>query len=442
MDYPASEMSRAVRSLETVRNSKKLLPSFYTRDGARGGKVAWCMQGVPTELLEVFDLVPEWPENFGALCAARSVAPKFIAEAEAEGYTSELCSYATNALGYCKRYCDTGGEPPESPPQGGMLRADVLLGSGYLCDHRYKWFQATGTRYFDVPLFNSDPMSPPIDRDIDDPRLADHHMRYLRADLASQVEFLEKHTGKRFDTDRFRRIMSLSQKSIECWRRVYELRKAKPCPMGAEDYFSCVIPQMFMLGKVEALVFFERLHEEVKTRVDKGIGVLDNERYRLAFYGLPPWHNLGFFNYLERQGAVVVLEGAYYIGPAVEVDLHDPLEGLARRIWRNTCWHHRASAEAMPEICNPGLQQGIGSRLLLNLVKEYGVDGVIFHRTRSCRPWSWGQIHYRNLLEKAGIPTMIFESDMADARAWSDSKVTAQVEPFIETLDQIRYGNR
>jgi len=440
MSHAANEMSRAVRSLETVRNSKKLLPSFFTRENAENRKVAWCMQGVPTELLEAFDLMPEWPENFGALCAARSVAPRFIAEAESEGYTSELCSYMTNAAGYCKRYCDLGMEPPESPPQGGMVHATMLLGSGYLCDTRFKWFQAIGTRYFDIPVFNSDPMSPPIDRDIDDPRMIDHHMQHLRADLNAQVAFLEKHTSKKFDVNRFREIMSISQKSIESWRRVYDLRKARPCPMGSEDYFSCVIPQMFMLGKEEALTFFEKVYDEVKDRVDRGVGVLKDEKYRLAFYGLPPWHNLGFFNYLESLGAITVFEGAYYIGPPVDIDLDDPLEGLAERIWQNACWHHRTSAEAMPEICNPALQQGIGSKLLLRLIKEYDVDGVILHRTRSCRPWSWGQVHYRTLLEKEGIPALIFESDMTDVRMWSDSKVKAQVEPFIETVAQLKYG--
>jgi benzoyl-CoA reductase/2-hydroxyglutaryl-CoA dehydratase subunit BcrC/BadD/HgdB len=78
--------------------------------------------------------------------------------------------------------------------------------------------------------------------------------------------------------------------------------------------------------------------------------------------------------------------------------------------------------------------------LLLRLIKEYDVDGVILHRTRSCRPWSWGQVHYRTLLEKEGIPALIFESDMADVRTWSDSKVKAQVEPFIEIIAQLKYG--
>ena len=436
MDFVGSEMARAIRSLETVKKAKKFLPSFYNREHNNTKKVAWCMQGVPTELLEVFDLIPEWPENFGALCAARSVAKDFIAVTESEGYTTELCSYMTNCLGYSRRYCDLGSEPPEAPPEGGMKKPDLMLGSGYLCDPRYKWFQAIGTRYFRVPVFISDPMSPTVDCNIGDIRIAQHYREHLLSDLKAQVSFLEEVTGRMLDIDRFRHIMQVAQKSIMYWRKIYELRKAKPCPMGAEDYFTCVIPQMFMIGKDEALVFFENLYKEVKERVDKKIGVITEEKYRLAFFGLPPWYNLGFFNYLESLGAMVVLESAYYIAPHVEVDLTDPIEGLVDRIWQDTCWHHAMNSEIMPEICDPGLQQGIGSKLLLQLIKEYEIDGVLLHRTRSCRPWSWGQVHYRNLLEREGVPCLIFESDMVDARAWSDSRVKAQIEPFMESVSQ------
>jgi len=37
-------------------------------------------------------------------------------------------------------------------------------------------------------------------------------------------------------------------------------------------------------------------------------------------------------------------------------------------------------------------------------------------------------------LEKVGIQTLIFESDMADPRAWSDTQIKAQFTEFLETL--------
>ena len=94
------DTTRAKRSLETVKNSKNLLPSFYNKGGGKRENTVWSTFGVPIELLLSFDLAPEYPENFGTLCAARLVSPKFIEIAEAEGFASDLCSYLTNSMGY------------------------------------------------------------------------------------------------------------------------------------------------------------------------------------------------------------------------------------------------------------------------------------------------------------------------------------------------------
>lgn len=433
-----SEMSRAVRSLEAVRNSKSLLPSFYKRGDQKRNNTVWCMHGVPTELLLAFDLEAEWPENFGTLCAAKMVAPQFIEVAEAEGYSNDLCSYVTNSMGYCKRFIDLGGVPPESPLKEGMGEPFLLLGSGFLCEPRYKWFQSIATRYIQVPFFSSDPMSPSVDADIDDPRIVEHHMEQIRADLRAQVDFLEKHTGRKLDVDRFRHFMEISQESLEYWYKTLQLRKAKPCPMGTEDYLSCIIPQLYMLGNQEALDFYKAVYKETRERAEKGVGVIQEEKYRLFFAGIPPWYNLGLFNYLESLGAIGVFESCYFPGPPVDVDLQDPLEGLARRIWEKACRYQRRGAEAMPEMCDPGIMEGIGSRYLVQVVEEYGIDGAIMHRTRSCRAISWGQVHFQNILEKQGVPTIIFESDMADPRAWSDSRIKSMIEPFIESMELLQ----
>lgn len=434
-----SEMAKAIRSLETARNARKMLPSFYDRGLGKRKNIAWCMHGVPTELLMAFDIEAEWPENFGAFCASQLVAQKFIAIAEQEGYTGDLCAYLTNTMGYCSRSKDVGGVAPESPYPGGMGEPVVLLGSGYLCDPRYKWFQAIATRYINVPIFNSDPMSPPYDIDIKDERIKEHYLEQLRQDIWGQIVFLEEKLGKKFDVTRFRRIMEISQESLYYWCKSLELRKAKPCPMGAADYFTCIIPQLFMLGKEEGLEFYKALYVEMKERVANGQGVVKNEKYRMYFAGIPPYFNLGMFNYLEKLGAVSVFESVYYPGPFVDVDLKDPVEGLVQRIWERASWYHECRTEAMPEICNPGIMLGVGSKFLLELVDEYEIDGAVMHRTHSCRAISWGQVHYKNLLEKADVPALVFESDMADPRKWSDARFKAQIEPFIEMMEYRKY---
>jgi benzoyl-CoA reductase/2-hydroxyglutaryl-CoA dehydratase subunit BcrC/BadD/HgdB len=76
----------------------------------------------------------------------------------------------------------------------------------------------------------------------------------------------------------------------------------------------------------------------------------------------------------------------------------------------------------------------IPSELIRDWVREYRLDGALMHSTRSCRSGSFGEIHSRNVLNDIGIPSLIFESDMADPRLWADAHIKMQMNAFIETM--------
>ena len=439
-----SEMSRAKRHLETTRKMKEMLPRFFMRMMERmfsNEPLAWCMVGVPPELLKAFDLLFEWPENFGTMCASRLVAPHFIEVAEGDGYSQELCSYVTNTMGYCKLFKETGEAPEESPLPGGMGTPAMLLGSGFICEPRWKWFQSIATRFFDVPVYSSDPLAPPWDIDPRDPRIENHYLTLLREDLAGQIAFMEKHTGKKLDLDRLCEILALSHEALGYWRDTLALRKAIPCPMGSTDYFHSIIPQMYLVGDQEAVDFYREMYEEVKDRVDRKVGIVEEEKYRLIWFGLPPWFNMGIFNYLESLGAVFAYESTYNVGDYFEVDLSDPLEAIVKRTWQRAVKMHDYGSETMPEICNPAVFGGFsGSSLLEELVEDYSLNGAVMHLTRSCRAVSFGEVHTRNRLARLGVPSLIFESDMADPRLWSDAQIKTRLHAFLETIDKTGKG--
>lgn len=432
-----SELKGATKALETTRRVKELLPAFYARHERRrpGQALAWCMAGVPPELLVAFDVAREWPENFGTLCAAKQVATWFCERAEADGYSLDLCSYVRNTMGYCSRVVESGGVPAEAP-KGGMGVPTLLLGSGCTCDPRLKWFQSLASRYLPAPLSHSDPLSPPYDLDPTDPRIADHYLEHLRATLRDQVAFLEGQLGRPLDADRLRKALRCSQDAVALLWEILELRKTVPCPMGAEDFFTgVVVPLLYLLGEPETVAYFRALRDEVADRVRAGIAAVPDERFRLLWMGIPPWYHLHFFNALGAWGAVFPIEAIYFVGAPVEVDLSDPLEALVQRTWKRALWAHRWGAEVVPELCTFAVGMVMpGSRLIRRWVHDYRLDGAIMHRTRSCRAVSWGQIHLRNQLAEEGIPSLILESDMADPRSWAHATILSQTRAFLDGL--------
>jgi len=431
-----SELQRAVRSTETARSVNKLAKEWYAKAEqarAEGRPVAWCMVGMPPQLLYVFGIEAVWPENYGTVCAARQMAVHFMEIAEADGYSHDLCSYERNAFGYAKRMCELGAIPTEAPV-GGLPEPDLLLTPSQTCDPRCKGFQALATRFTKAPLYVCDLQSVPYGLDMNDETVRKRYLKQNVEQMWGLVHFLEKETGKKLDEAKLSEAVVNSLKAQRLIWEVHQLRRALPSPMPSEDQFACIIPQLYMLGSPEAVDFYQRLYDEVKYRVDHKIGVIPNEKYRLLWMGIPTWFNMGIFNYFESLGAVSAMETTYYVYPPVTADPSRPVEALAEIYWKRNRQLHDLGAEVTPE-------SGTPAGLVLEFIREYKLDGVVMHATRSCRAIAFGQAHTRKRLQKElDVPVVAIESDMADPRTWSDALIKMQLNAFIETMASKKAG--
>ena len=86
-----------------------------------------------------------------------------------------------------------------------------------------------------------------------------------------------------------------------------------------------------MRGDPRAEVYYERLLEELKCRVEPGHGAVKRERIRLYWEGMPIWGRIRTHaHWFARQGAAVVAS-AYGDAWTLEgLDDPDPYEGMAK----------------------------------------------------------------------------------------------------------------
>ncbi|MBP1713316.1 MAG: 2-hydroxyglutaryl-CoA dehydratase, partial [Deltaproteobacteria bacterium] len=135
---------------------------------------------------------------------------------------------------------------------------------------------------------------------------------------------------------------------------------------------------------------------------------------------IPIWYKMRELGDLfSSQGACLVADTYTSAWVFEGMETPDPLEGLALAY---TTAYLNISIDLMIE-------------RILKLIKRFSIDGVIIHSNRSCKPYSLGQYDIQRLIyEKTGIPSLILEADMTDARAYSDAQAQTRVEAFIETL--------
>lgn len=423
-------MDKPTRSTSAAEQAGLLVRSHYARgvkQQSEGGPIAWCMRGVPDEILTSMDIYPAYPENYGTVCASKQVAVPLMETAEADGFSHDICGYLRVALGYAQKMAMTGGVPKDAP-FGGMPKPTMFLSPTRLCDPRVKLFEAM-RRYLGVPAYIFDVLCPPVD-DVDcaDRAAQKHYIDYNVESLRGLVGFLEEQVGRKLDQVRLQRAVA---NSLEVWRSLHEIhqmRRSVPCPLPSEDAFSLFFPAMWLAGTDEAVAFFREAHQEISERVRRKQGVIVDERFRLLWVGLPPYFDMGLFNYLEKQGAVSVMETTFCPTKPFVIDTTDPLRALAEKLF----WGYDLGGSDGSEIrCG-----GLGGSYVLKLADEYKVDGVIVYVTRSCRAISIGSKNMVHLLkDKLNLPVTYIEADMTDPRDYNHAQIRSQIDAFIEQLN-------
>jgi len=189
-----------------------------------------------------------------------------------------------------------------------MAWPDLLVTTSSICDVRLKWFEDMAQR-LDVPLFTLDRPERVFDGTISCPKA--YEIRYYRSQLEDLLSFVTEVTGHKYDPGRLNQSLDWGYKTNELRLEILELRKIIPSPMGSADGFGTMYPGMYCSGTEKAYNFYRALRDEVKAKVKAGQGQIENERFRLLWWGIPLWFNMGIFNYFESLGGVFAYEPLY-----------------------------------------------------------------------------------------------------------------------------------
>ncbi len=389
-----------------------------------GRKVVYTfVPGNLTELIRSFDVLPVLPEINALQSGMRKLSGVYIAEAEKQGHSEDVCTYVKCDIGMLKK--------GNIGPTGKKLpKPDLLLLSYTGCFTFMKWFELLREEYnCPVAMLHVPYQS--------DGRIHPHHRDYILQQLRSEViPKFEQVTGRRYDADRLSAMMKLSARAEE--DLVWVLESAKNAPSPIDAYFGGVyyIGPIFTAfrGTPDGVKYYRTLREEIEERVRRKLGPitpegpLEKERYRLVVEGPPNWTSFReFWKMFHEEGAVVVASSYTKVG------------GLYDRGFRHDPQH---PLESLAEYClgcytNLGLPSRVD--LLENYIREYRADGFLINSVKSCNSFSVGQLLIlRQLEERTGIPGGFIESDLVDPRYFAAANIKNRIESYLQMLEQKR----
>jgi benzoyl-CoA reductase subunit B len=421
-------VAEAAKDRSQVRQ-KEMIAAHYARlarTAETGEKNVYTyVPGNLTELLRAFGTLPVLPEINALQSGMRGKSRDYIAAAEKDGHSEDVCTYVKCDIGM-KRSGNIG-------PTGERLPdPDLLLLSYTGCFTFLKWFELLREEYKCPVVMLHVPYQ-------GDGVITDAMRRYVVDQLRGKViPALEEVTGRKYDEDLLRENLARSARAEDDLVAVLESAKSVPSPIDA--YFGGVyyIGPIFSAfrGTEDAVLYYRELREEVEERRALGKGPvtpdgdMKEERFRVVVEGPPNWTSFReFWKMFSDEGAVVVASSYTKVGGLYDQGFrHDPARPL----------------ETLAEYCmgcytNLNLPSRV--KLLAKYVEEYKADGLLINSVKSCNSFSAGQLLMLREVEKlTGKPGGFIESDLVDPRYFSAANIKNRLESWFQMIQQKRDG--
>jgi len=380
---------------------------------AQGAFVVWIAINVPAELFAGFEnVVYAVPESHAALNAAKGAGVIQCEKAERLGYSPDLCSYARIDIGSAA----SGGK---DSPTFGLSKPDLLVSDTNNCSLLVKWFDAHHRR-MEVPHFIID-----VPFCYGPQRAEDR--RYIVSQFTDLIRVIENMSGQKHDMDKSRAAIERTSQGLAFWKEFLGFARHRPSGITAFDSFVQMAPFLVARGTPQFVDHYRLLAEETAQRVTDGVFPVPDEKFRLFWDNIAPWHQLRDMSAgLAALGANIVgatytsciggLEGSFELFP---YDGGDPLEYCART---QNCY-----------VCPHGM--ALRGKAMAGAVRDFAIDGIVFASNRSCKPYSLIQMdQQRRMAEVLGVPSVMIDVDHADARKYSREATFTRLGAFLERL--------
>jgi len=383
---------------------KNIEQAIHARDN--GNFCALHSTQIPTELFSPLGITPLCSELYSTIAGIVSDAnQEFLAISDEISFHCGNCSYYRTCYGMVEA--------------GAWPAPDFVVYSSSPCDQAPKGLEMAA-RCLGVPSFG-----------LDRPHgiFTPQAMGYWLKEHEALIRFLEEQTGRRMDYDLLKEVVWLSYRATQVYMEINELRRAIPSPLPAEAAFAPMAVYRAWAGTQLAIDFLEKLRDEMKERVARGIGAVAQEKFRyICATSLPLFDSRIITEMERRHGAVNVMDHLQWWREDADwlMDPEDPVASLAYRIqfgMANSL--HNSAMDEAEEVRLAAL--------------KCRADGVLYFNNLGCRHSAGG---YRIVKDTIGrsldLPWATIDCDLLDKSFTTFEAVMGQLDVFFEEIEKSR----
>jgi len=398
-----------MHKIETTKLLKEIMTNYFLAFNNTDKKIAWCTSVGPAELLRSFGFEVYFPENHGALLGTARLSGDFIPVASKLGYSGDICSYLTSDIG---SYLSNNTPMTKHYGLKGVPKPDLLVYNTNQCREVQDWFMFYANE-FKCPIIGIEPP-----RYLDNVKISD--IENIASQFKAMLPVCEEASGNKFDLDSFKHTLKLSKDATYLWKKSLETAKNIPAPISFFDSTIHMGPIVVLRGTNEAIRYYEVLLAELENFVVQGSGIIENEKMRIYWEGMPIWGKLRTMSDLFANNNAAVVASTYCNSWIFDdFDENNPFESSA--LAYSTIFINRSEKAKF--------------KIMKTLIEEYKVDGVVFHDSKTCFNNSNSRFGMpQRLKDETGVETLVIEGDLCDLRFFSEAQTITKIETFIEQM--------
>ena len=251
-------------------------------------------------------------------------------------------------------------------------------------------------------------------------------IRYYAGQLKNElIPFVEEHTGRKFDIDRFREVIVESNKAYELLTDIHDTYMAKPAPHPGMLRLAAAMSFFRGAGRPGTTRALEVFREDATRRVREGctVGPFE-EKHRVMWVHVPPTYDRDLFAWMEENfGAAMVVNSAsnvVMLDPVDPSSLDTMLEGVAWQGLDMTMSFMRLETQAFIDYN-------------LRAYERYDCDCMITTQHIGCQSVCGARGLLRAQCRERDLPLLFLEFDYTDDRVLSTAKLREQIEEFFTT---------
>jgi hypothetical protein len=307
---------------------------------------------------------------------------------------------------------------------GGMAKGiipvpDLVTGSSYYCDMGSKADELLHEVYGHRAIY--------VDGSMDSKwgeysHYLPERVQFLGAQLDKLFATVKEVLGVEVTRNAWDKAMATSQHLYQAIYELTRLMRADPMPVspvasGLALHLTSGCTGRAMSDGPEAV---DILCQEVKQRIDKGIGVVEKGAPRVMIF-TTHFSDPGAVHMMADAGLAVSATLATVPPPEIPPSATYASLGqeIADREMRRGAYH---SSYSIVKRCEAA-------------VTAFEIDGFIWNYIYNCRPMAQTSHFLKKWLEeKTGVPTLSLEIDLYDSRNYSAAALGTKVEAFAEML--------